>query len=207
MLFYQNSFKVSRLWYNLFMTRPEALETLKTFISNPNLIKHMLACEAIMLSLCQKFNPQADEILLNKWGTTGLLHDVDYELTKNDSERHGLVAEEKLKDSVDADVIYAIKAHNYQKTGATPKTQMDWSIYACDELSGLIVAATLIHPDKKLASMDVDFIMKRFNEPNFAKGANRTQIMACEEHLKIPLNEFVKISLKAMQKIATDLNL
>jgi len=189
------------------MTRPEALETLKTYISNPNLIKHMLACEAIMISLCKKFNPNADEIILNKWGTTGLLHDIDYELTKDDPNRHGLVAEEKLKDQLDADIVYAIKAHNYQKTGATPISQMDWSMYACDELSGLIIAATLIHPDKKLSSVDVDFVFKRFNDPNFAKGANRAQIMACEESLKIPLAEFVKISLSAMQKIAPDLNL
>lgn len=189
------------------MTRPDAIETLKSYVGNQNLIKHMLACEAIMIELCKKFNPNADEILINKWGVTGLLHDVDYELTKDNPEKHSLVAEEKLKDKLDSDVIYAIKAHNFQMTGATPKSLMDWSIYACDELSGLIVAATLIHPDKKLASVDVDFILKRFNEPNFAKGASREQIKTCETSLKIPLPEFVKIALGAMQKISGDLNL
>ena len=189
------------------MTRPDALETLKSYVKNQNLIKHMLACEAIMISLCKRLNSNADEILLNKWGTTGLLHDVDYELTKDNPEKHGLVAEEKLKEKLDADVVYAIKAHNFGKTGATPKSLMDWSIYACDELSGLIIAATLIHPDKKLASVDVDFVLKRFNEPNFAKGANRDQIKSCETALKIPLPEFVKIALTAMQGISKDLNL
>lgn len=189
------------------MTRPDALDTLKTYISNPNLIKHMLACEAIMIALCKRLNPNADEIMINKWGTTGLLHDVDYELTKDNPDKHGLMAEEKLKDKLDADVIYAIKAHNYSKTGATPKSLMDWSIYACDELSGLIIAATLIHPDKKLASVDANFVLNRFNEPNFANGADRTQIKSCETSLKIPLPEFTKIALTAMQKIAPDLNL
>ena len=189
------------------MTRPDALEILKSYVSNPNLIKHMLACEAIMIELCKKLNPNADEIMINKWGVTGLLHDVDYELTRENPEKHGLMAEEKLKDKLDADVVYAIKAHNFQKTGATPKSLMDWSIYACDELSGLIVAATLIHPDKKLAKVDADFILKRFNEPNFAKGANREQIKSCETALKIPLPEFVKIALNSMQKISADLNL
>lgn len=189
------------------MTRADAFETLNSFVKNQNLIKHMLACEAIMISLCKKFNPNADEILINKWGITGLLHDVDYELTKENPEKHGLVAEEKLKDKLDADVIYAIKAHNYTKTGVTPKTQMDWSIYACDELSGIIIAATLIHPDKKLSSVDTNFVIKRFNESNFAKGANRDQVKTCETALKIPLKDFVQISLSAMQEISKDLNL
>lgn len=189
------------------MTRPEALEALNSYISNPNLIKHMLACEAIMTSLCKKFNPNADEIQLNKWGLTGLLHDVDYELTKDAPEKHGLVTGEELGDRLDSDVIYAIKAHNGERNGTPPKNLMDYSIYCCDELSGLIVAATLIHPDKKLASVDVDFVMKRFNEPNFAKGANRDQILSCETYLKIPLTEFIKISLESMQKISAELNL
>jgi len=189
------------------MTRPDAWETLNNYVKNQNLIKHMLACEAIMISLCKKLDPNADEITLNKWGITGLLHDVDYELTKDNPEKHGLVAEEKLKDKLDADVVYAIKAHNYGQTGVTPKSLMDWGIYACDELSGLIIAATLIHPDKKLASVDADFILKRFNEPNFAKGANREQVKSCESALKIPLKDFIQLSLSAMQKISGDLNL
>lgn len=189
------------------MTRSDALEILNSYVKNQNLVKHMLACEAIMLSLCRRLNPTADEVVLNKWGITGLLHDVDYELTKDDPDKHGLLAEEKLKNKLDQDVVYAIKAHNYTKTGAMPKSLMDWSIYACDELSGLIIAATLVHPDKKLAKVDVDFILKRFNEPNFAKGANRDQIKTCESALRIPLKEFVQISLTAMQKISNELNL
>lgn len=190
------------------MTRSEAWETLNSFISNPNLIKHHLACEAIMISLCKKLNSNADELLINKWGTTGLLHDVDYELTRETPEKHGLITAEKLADKLENDVIYAIKAHNYTRNGAEPPiSPMDWAMYACDELSGLIIAATLIHPDKKLSSIDTDFIIKRFNEPNFAKGADRAQIKSCETNLKIPLPEFIQIALTAMQKIAPDLNL
>lgn len=190
------------------MIRKDALETLNTNIKNPNLIKHHLACEAIMTSLCKKLVPNADEITINKWGITGLLHDVDYELTRETPEKHGIVSSEMLKDKLDSDVIYAIKAHNYTRNGAeAPKSLMDWGMYTCDELSGLIIAATLIHPDKKLASIDTNFILKRFNEPNFAKGADRNQIKACESELKIPLQEFIQIALSAMQKIAIDLNL
>ncbi len=160
-----------------------------------------------MMALCRKLNPNADEILLNKWGTVGLLHDIDYEQTKDDPTKHGLLAEQILGQKVDSDVLYAIKAHNYKMTGAVPKSSMDWSMYACDELSGLIIAAALVHPDKKLTSLDVDFVMKRFNQKDFAKGADRDQIKACEANLHIPLNEFIGLSLAAMQKIAPSLGL
>lgn len=188
------------------MTRQEAYETLTNLISNPNLIKHHLACEAIMIALCRRFNPNADEILLNKWGTVGLLHDADYELTKENPAKHTLVLEQKIGNQLDQDVMYAIKAHNFAKTKVEPKSLMDWSMYCCDELSGLIIAAALVHPDKKISSLDVDFIMKRFNEKSFAKGADRDQIKTCEAKLNIPLNEFVAIALSSMQKISDDLN-
>lgn len=189
------------------MTRPEAFDTLKTLISNPNLIKHCLACEAIMIALCLHFNPDADEVTVNKWGTVGLLHDGDYEETKDDPKKHTLVLEEQIGDKIDQDVMYAIKAHNYLNNGAVPKTLMDWSIYCCDELSGLIVAAALIHPDKKLTSLDTNFIMKRFNDSAFARGANREQIKTCETKLNIPLEDFINLSLSAMQRISNELGL
>ena len=189
------------------MTRSEAYETLTSLISNQNLIKHHLACEAIMLSLCRHFNPNADEILLNKWGTVGLLHDADYELTKDTPEKHTLVLEEKIGNQLDTDIMHAIKAHNFAKSKIEPKSKMDWSMYCCDELSGLIIAAALVHPDKKLASLNVDFILKRFSEKSFAKGADRQQIKTCEEKLGIPLPEFIQICLSSMQKISNELGL
>ena len=189
------------------MTRQDAFQTLTGLISNPNLIKHHLACEVIMLALCKKLNPKADAVTLNKWGIVGLLHDADYELTKDDPSKHTIVLEQRIGSLMDSDVMYAIKAHNFAKTGVAPKSLMDWSMYCCDELSGLIIASALVHPDKKLASLTPDFIMKRFNEKSFAQGADRSQIMTCEKELKIPLNQFIQIALSAMQKIAPDLKL
>lgn len=189
------------------MLRTEAYKTLTTFIKNPNLVKHHLACEAIMVTLCKKFNPKADEILLNKWGQVGLLHDADYELTKGDPAKHTLVLEEKIGDQLDNDVLYAIKAHNYLNNGSVPQSPMDWSMYCCDELSGLIIAAALVHPDRKLDSLNLDFVQKRFNDGSFAKGASRDQIKMCEEKLGIPLAEFIQISLSSMQSISGELNL
>ena len=189
------------------MTRQDALQTLTGLISNQNLIKHHLACEVIMLALCKRLHPEADAVTLNKWGTVGLLHDADYELTKDEPKQHTLVLEQKIGSLLDSDVMYAIKAHNFERTGFAPKSQMDWAMYCCDELSGLIIAAALIHPDKKLASLKPDFILKRFNEKSFAAGANREQIKMCETKLNISLSEFIQIALSAMQKIAPDLGL
>jgi uncharacterized protein len=189
------------------MTRSDANENLLTLITNQNLIRHSYACEAIMIALCHKLNPDANEITLNKWGTVGLLHDADYELTLDTPGKHGLLIEEKIGYLLDNEELYAIKAHNYLHNGVLPLSKLDWSIYCCDELSGLLVASALIHPDKKLASLNLDFIMNRFNDPNFAKGANRTQIKTCEEKLSIPLPEFIQIALSAMQSISSDLNL
>jgi len=189
------------------MTRPEAFETLNTYAKNPSLIKHHLACEAIMIALCHKLIPNPDEIVLNKWGSVGLLHDADYDQTRDHPEKHTMLLEQELGKKLDQDVMYAIKAHNFTRTGAIPQSLMDWSMYTCDELSGFIMVAALSHPDKKLASLDVEFILKRFNDSSFAKGANRNQIRICETRLKIPLAEFIQIALAAMQNISDDLNL
>ncbi len=142
-----------------------------------------------------------------EWGITGLLHDADYELCKGRPEIHGTLLIDKEGDKIPKEIAYAIKAHNYERTLVLPKTLLDWSIAICDQLTGIIVACALIHPDKKLAPLTTDFILKRFNSSSFAKGADRRMIEKCEEKLKIPLKEFIEINLKAMQGISTDLGL
>ncbi len=189
------------------MTRDEAYKILKSLIKNQNLIKHHLACEAVMKVLYRKFTPQASQNLKDeeKWGIVGLLHDADYELSRNHPEKHTLILEEKIGSNLPADVMYAIKSHNFANNKVLPKSAMDWSIYCADELTGLIIAATLVNPDKKLASVTTDFVINRFNEPSFARGANRDQILACEDKLKIPIRDFIELSLKAMRLISNEL--
>lgn len=191
------------------MNREESYKTLTKLIKNQNLIKHHLACEAVMKVLYRKFTPSAGQNPQDeeKWGIVGLLHDADYELTRNHPEKHTLVLEEKIGSKLPADVMYAIMAHNFANNKVLPKSAMDWSIYCADELTGLIIAATLVNPDKKLASVTTDFILKRFNEPSFAKGANRNQILACQDKLGIPIRDFADLSLKAMQLISNELGL
>ncbi|ACK42762.1 MULTISPECIES: HD domain-containing protein [Dictyoglomus] len=183
------------------MNRDEALDKVKKYVKNKNLIKHMLATEAIMRALAKRFNEDEE-----KWGLTGLLHDIDYEITEKEPEKHSLLAEELLKDeNLSKDVIDAIKAHN-EIHNLPRETLLAKALYAVDPLTGLIVAAALIHPEKKLAPLDVNFILNRFKEKSFARGANRDQIKTCED-LGLSLEEFIAIGLEAMKSISDELGL
>lgn len=179
------------------MDRNTAYELVKTHVKNKNLRKHMLAVEAVMKLLAERLGEDVDE-----WGLAGLLHDLDYDQTVDDFPKHGYVTEEILKSyNLDPKLLYAIKAH----AGHVPReTQLDRAIYAADPITGLVVAAVLMHPSKKLAHMDVEFLKNRFKEKRFAAGANREQIQTCTE-LGLELDEFLELSLNAMQGIAEDL--
>lgn len=193
------------------MNRDDAYAFLNQMVKNENLIKHHLACEAAMMGIYAWIQKSRNEPINQqeqaKWGMVGLLHDADYEQSNEHPEKHTLILEEKLRGQVSDDIIYAIKAHNYKYTKANPNSFMDWAIVCADELTGLIIAAALVHPDKKLASIDENFVEKRFKEKSFAKGADRKSIEKCEEHLGIPLDDFIFVVLSSMQQISSSLGL
>ena len=181
------------------MDRKQAYELAKSKFSNKNLFKHVLAVEAVMRGLAKHFNQDVE-----KWGLAGLLHDLDYEETVNDPDRHTLITEKILADfAIDPEIIEAIKSHNDK----APRDKLiGKAIYAADPVTGLIVAAALMHPDKKLKSLDVKFILRRFKEKRFAAGANREQIATCED-FDLTLESFLEIALKSMQNIDKELGL
>jgi len=184
------------------MTRDEALKLIQEKIQNQNLIKHCLAAEVCMRGLAEKFGEDKD-----KWGLTGLLHDIDYEETKNDPDRHSILGAEILeKAGLEKDIVEAIKTHN-ERHGIAPESRMAKAIFTIDPLTGLIVAATLVLPSKKIADLTAENVINRFGEKSFAKGANREIISRCRDLLNLSLEEFIKIGLSAMQGIAEDLGL
>lgn len=183
------------------LTRDEAIKELHTQLKNKNLLNHCYAVEAIMEGLAEHFGEDKE-----LWGLAGLLHDIDYEETKDDMARHSLVGGEMLSElGLPEKVVYAVKCHNGYH-GLERKSLMDKALYAADPLSGLIVAGALIRPEKKLAAVDTDFLLKRFKEKGFARGANREQIAACEE-LGLSLAEFITTGLEAMKKIDQEIGL
>lgn len=194
------------------MTRDQAYKLMTEMIQNNNLRKHGLAVEAIMKDLCKYLREKhpelpEEEFNVEEWEIVGLLHDADYELVEKDPKRHTLVTEEKLRPlGVSDRVINAIKAHHDGIKDGRDNI-LEKAIYAADEMSGLTTAVALVRPDKKLSSVTVDSVMKKFPEKSFAAGANREQILACERELNIPLQEFIGICLKAMQGISDKLGL
>ena len=183
------------------MTRDEAYALLKENLHNKNLIKHCLAVEAVMRKLADYFSEDRE-----KWGLAGLLHDIDYDQTASEPEKHSLLGGEMLEEiGLDEEIIYAVKAHN--AIHGLPRLKLiDKALYASDPLTGLIVAAALIHPDKKLSSIDTDFVLNRYGEKSFARGADRDIIASCSE-MGLELEEFISLSLEAMQKISKELGL
>jgi predicted hydrolase (HD superfamily) len=184
--------------------RVEALNFLNQQISNKNTIKHLLATEAMMRELAKKSRGNEEE-----WAMAGLLHDADY----NDSvpeERQGIEVTKILREKgfeIHEDVAHAMAAHNWHSTGVEPGSLMDWSLFCGDSLTGLIVACALVRPDRKLASVTPEFVMKKFKEKSFAAGTRREDIALCEEKLGIPLHDFIEIVLKSMQDISEELGL
>lgn len=193
------------------MTRPEAYQLLTKYLTNKNLIKHSLSCEVTMKALYKQLTPNNKQTAADEevWGITGLLHDVDYEVSQKngDVEQHGTLNFVPEKDTLPKDILHGIQAHAYHYSKVMPESQMDWAITACDQLTGLIVAAALVTPEKKLSAVTTEKVLKRFKEKAFAKGADREAILLCESKLNIPLSEFVEITLKAMQSISDPLGL
>ena len=190
---------------SLLITRSQAVEVVTSHIKNKNLIKHCLSVEASMKALAKKCG--GDE---NMWGILGLLHDGDWEETQSDPKTHTLKMVEWLKKAGENnnELLQALVSHNYVHTKTNPpETQMEWALYCCDDLTGLIVATSLITPDKKLASVTVESVMKKMKSKSFAANVSREQIMLCQEKLGIPLEEFVGIILHAMQEIHSELGL
>ncbi|MCL4366555.1 HD domain-containing protein [Patescibacteria group bacterium] len=194
------------------MDRDQALKLVGQMLKNPNLVKHCLAVEAIMRALAielHKRHPELpeDEFDQGEWELVGLLHDADYEITGKDLSRHTLETKARIAElGASQRVINAIKAHS-EVIKPERENFLEKAIFAADELSGLITATALVRPDKKLASVTTDSVLKKFPQKAFAAGASREQILKCEDELGIPLEEFVTIALQAMQKISDKLGL
>jgi putative nucleotidyltransferase with HDIG domain len=187
------------------LTHNQAIEILNSHLKNKNLFRHCLAVEAVMRSLACFFNENEE-----KWGLVGLLHDGDWEETKDNHQEHTKKIVEWLKEKGenDKEIIEAILSHNFKNNSfRPPKNKMEWALYTCDELTGLIVAVALVMPDKKLTSVTVESVLKKFLSKSFVAGANRDQIKLCEEKLGIKLEKFIAIALSAMQSISGEIGL
>jgi putative nucleotidyltransferase with HDIG domain len=183
------------------MDRDDALRAIREKVKNENLVRHMLATEAIMRALARRFGENEDE-----WGLAGLLHDIDVELVGGEMKEHSRLGSELARElGASEAVAHAILTHN-EAHGVATVSDIDKALFCADPITGLITAAALVRPDRKLEGVESKSIRKRFKEKSFAAGANRQNIAACSA-LTMELDEFIEISLKAMQGVAGDLGL
>jgi len=178
--------------------RDAAFELVRRNVQNENLVKHMIAVEAVMRGLARHLGE--DEEL---WGIAGLLHDLDYSETVDNFDRHGYRTCEMLEGQLPPEALHAILAHPGH---VDRENSFDWALYSCDPVTGLIIAAALMHPSRSLAGLQLKSVKKRFKDKRFAAGANREQIMTCS-NLGLEKDEFLELSLEAMRGVSDQLGL
>jgi len=187
------------------INKQQATDLLHAHMQNINLRRHCYAVGAVMRVLAGKLAGNPDE-----WEVLGILHDADWEETKDNPDEHTLRTLAWLKEIglTDGPIVRALQSHNNKRTPlAELEGKMEWSLETCDELTGFIIAVALVRPDKKLETVELHSIMKKWKNKEFAKGVIREQIAECEEKLGIPLNDFIQIALSAMKSIHEELGL
>ncbi len=184
------------------ITRDEALALMESYLDTEAMRNHSLASEAIMRALAVRFGADPE-----MWGLVGLLHDLDYNETREHMGRHALVTEQALKDrGVDPAIGDAIKHHNAENLGLTRSEPIHFALTAAETMTGMLVAAALVNPEKKIAVLKVKSVKKRMKAKEFARSVNRDHIMLCEQ-LGMSLDEFIELSVNAMAGISEKLGL
>jgi predicted hydrolase (HD superfamily) len=186
----------------------QAQELVEKYISDPITKMHLRETEVFMRALAKRFGENEED-----WGMIGLLHDIDWDLTKNTQSEHCIKAQTILRDAGASDfLIETIISHGYGHaiipalTAKQRSTKIEYCLAAAETLTGIIIASALIQPDKKLSSVSTQSLKKKFKNKTFAAKCNREIVIECEK-AGIPMDEFLEIGLKALQGIAGELGL
>jgi putative nucleotidyltransferase with HDIG domain len=183
------------------MNREEALAIVHEYVKNENLVKHMLAVEAAMRFYAQKMGEDVET-----WGITGLLHDFDWEIHPT-LEHHPQSGVPILRERGVPELICRAILSHADHTGVPRQSLMEKALYACDEITGLITAVTLVRPSRSLHDLEVKSVKKKWKDKSFAAGANRDEIARGAEAFGIDLWEHTANVIQAMQQIAPALGL
>lgn len=181
------------------MNRSEAYDLLKEYTEKENLIKHALSVEAAMRRYAEIFGENQDV-----WGIVGLLHDFDYEKYPDNHPSKG--AEILKEKGLSTDWINAILGHA-RSTGVERKTLMAKTLFAVDELTGFIVAVSLVRPSKKIEDVSIKSVKKKMKDKAFAAAVSRDDIVKGAEELGVSLEDHINNVLEAMKGVATELGL
>jgi len=181
------------------INRERAFELLDQHLSSDNLRRHCLASAAVMKAAAERLGQPATD-----WEILGLLHDLDFDKTKDDMRSHARIAADILRgEGLPEEYLHAIMAHN-EETGEVRGSVLDHALAASESITGLVVACAMVYPDRKISSVKAKSIIKRMKEKAFARNVSRENILECE-NAGIPLPEFVDLALKAMSDIENQL--
>jgi putative nucleotidyltransferase with HDIG domain len=182
-------------------SRDQALEILHEYTKSDSLRKHAIAVEAVMKAFAEKHNEDP-----HKFALVGLLHDFDYEIHPNAPD-HPLKGSEILRSrEVPEDIVYAIQCHA-DYLGLERKTLMDRAIFALDELTGFIVACTLVKPDKSLSEIEAKSVRKKLKDKAFARTVNRDEVYKAAEQLGVSLDDLIPFIASALKPVANQIGL
>jgi len=194
------------------LTLESATELLHQHMKNKNLRRHCYAVGKTMAAY-HDFYKQAGRdtgpMSRDEWEIIGILHDSDWEKTTDDPTQHTLELLKWLEVyDVHEEILNVFRSHNNPITNLRePETLLEWTLECCDELTGFIVAITLVTPSKKLADVTVERVLKKFKQKEFARAVHREQITQCEQKVGVSINDFVQVTLRAMQENAGILGL
>jgi putative nucleotidyltransferase with HDIG domain len=183
------------------LNREDAFRLFKEWNQNESLVKHGLAMEAALRAYARKFGEDEE-----KWGITGMLHDIDYERHPT-IEEHGKVGAGVLREQgYPEDVVHAVQAHN-DYHGLPRNDLLAKTVFACDELTGLITATALVRPNKCILGLEASSVKRKMKDKAFARGVNREEILKGAEALGVDLTEHITFVIQAMEASAETLGL
>ncbi|KKR07575.1 MAG: Hydrolase [Parcubacteria group bacterium GW2011_GWC2_39_14] len=184
----------------------DARELLKKYIKQTNTLNHCRESEVVMAALAERLGEDQES-----WAIAGLLHDLDWELVQDDVNEHGVKVQELLRsEGVSEELISVIVSHVGGLTSHYPESKreskIEHALAAGETVTGLIFASALVNPEKKFEFVKVSSLRKKMKDKGFAAKVNRDVIMECEK-IGLTIDEFLEISLKAMQAIAKEIGL
>ena len=181
--------------------RDEALALLEKYNTNKALINHAKAVEGVMRYMARKFGEDEE-----MWGVIGLVHDLDYEMYP---EEHCTKVREILEENGwPEDYIRAVVSHGWGLcSDVKPESRLEKTLYAIDELTGLVTACALVRPSKSVMDMKAKSVKKKWKQPSFAAGVNREVIAQGAEMLEMELDELFTDTIMGMRDVADDIGL
>jgi len=184
------------------MDRADAWALLNEYTTEPSLIKHALAVEACMKAYASRFGEDVD-----RWGVVGLLHDFDYQRWPDPADHPLRGAEVLAQRGYPEDVIRAIKSHAEYLEDCPRETLMEKTLFACDELTGMVVATALVRPSRSLHDLKARSVKDKMKSKGFARAINRDHIVHGTAELGVDLTEHIQFVIQAMCRVARELAL